>query len=317
MEPEYLKRLLIALGGNAILQAGERGTIQEQIANVEATARKLARIVASWYEVVITHGNGPQVGNILIQNERAKDEVPAMPLDVCGAESQGLIGNLIQQVLSNEIRQMGKSTEIATVLTQVVVDRNDPAFKTPTKPIGPWLTREEMLEGKKAGSHWIEDPDKGWRRVVASPMPLRILNRGSIVALISQGIVVIACGGGGIPVIQDESGNLSGVEAVIDKDLASQCLARDIDADIFLILTDVPAVYLNFGKDKQTPIGRIRAAEMRALLDKKTFPAGTIGPKVEAAVRFVEKGGEKAIIAGLDQAEDALKGKTGTTIIEE
>jgi carbamate kinase len=283
---------------------------------VEATARKLARIVASWYEVVITHGNGPQVGNILIQNERAKDEVPAMPLDVCGAQSQGLIGNLIQQVLSNEIRQMGKSTEIATVLTQVVVDRSDPAFKHPTKPIGPWLSRDAMLEAKKAGSHWIEDPKKGWRRVVASPMPLRILNRGSIVALISQGIVVIACGGGGIPVIQDEKGTLSGVEAVIDKDMASQCLAQDIDADIFLILTDVPAVYLNFGTDKQTPIGRIRADEMRDLLDKKTFPAGTIGPKVEAAVRFVEIGGEKAIIAGLDQAEDALKGKTGTTIVK-
>jgi len=316
VEPEYLKRLLIALGGNAILKAGERGTIQEQIANVEATARKLARIVASWYEVVITHGNGPQVGNILIQNERAKDEVPAMPLDVCGAQSQGLIGNLIQQVLSNEIRRMGKSTEIATVLTQVVVDPNDPAFKHPAKPIGPWLTRDAMLTAKKKGSHWIEDPEKGWRRVVASPIPLKILNRGSIVALISQGIVVIACGGGGIPVIQDKKGTLSGVEAVIDKDLASQCLALDIDADIFVILTDVPAVYMNFGTGKQTPIGRIQAAEMRALLDKKTFPAGTIGPKVEAAVRFVEKGGEKAIIAGLDQAEDALKGKTGTTIVK-
>jgi carbamate kinase len=316
VEPEYLKRLLIALGGNAILQAGERGTIQEQIANVEATARKLARIVASWYEVVITHGNGPQVGNILIQNERAKDEVPAMPLDVCGAQSQGLIGNLIQQVLSNEIRQMGKSTEIATVLTQVVVDRNDPAFKHPTKPIGPWLTRDSMLEAKKNGNHWIEDPEKGWRRVVASPIPLRILNRGSIVALISQGIVVIACGGGGIPVVQDERGNLSGVEAVIDKDLASQRLALDIDADIFLILTDVPAVHMNFGTDKQTPIDRIHAAEMRDLLNKKIFPAGTIGPKVEAAVGFVEMGGEKAIIAGLDQAEDALKGKTGTTIVK-
>lgn len=317
MEQGYLKRLLIALGGNAILQAGQLGTIQEQLANVEATARKLAKLVASWYEVVITHGNGPQVGNILIQNERAKKEVPAMPLDICGAQSQGLIGNLMEQVLSNEFKQMGKSTEIAALLTQVVVDRADPAFKHPTKPIGPWLSPGEKQVAEKEGGHWIEDPEKGWRRVVASPMPLRIVNKGSIEALIRQGVVVIACGGGGVPVIQDKQGNLKGVEAVIDKDLASQCLALDIEADIFLILTDVPAVYLNFGTESQEPIERIQAGAMRKLLEQKTFPAGTIGPKVEAAVRFVEMGGEKAVIAGLEQAEDALKGKTGTTIIRD
>jgi len=317
VERGYLKRLLIALGGNAILKAGQRGTIQEQLSNVETTARKLAKLVASWYEVVITHGNGPQVGNILIQNERAKEEVPAMPLDICGAQSQGLIGTLMEQVLSNEFKHMGKSTEIAALLTQVVVDRADPAFIHPTKPIGPWLTPEEKQVAEKEGGHWIEDIKKGWRRVVASPMPLRIVNNGSIEALISQGVVVIACGGGGVPVIEDEKGNLHGVEAVIDKDLASQCLALDIEADIFLILTDVPAVYLNFGKDNQESINRIQASAMRKLLEQKTFPAGTIGPKVEAAVRFVEMGGEKAVIAGLEQAEDALKGKTGTTILKD
>jgi len=317
VEQRYLKRVLIALGGNAILQAGQRGTIEEQIANVQTTSRKLAKIIASWYEVVIAHGNGPQVGNILIQNERAKAEVPAMPLDVCGAQSQGLIGNLMQQILSNELKEIGKSTEIATLLTQVVVSPEDPGFKNPTKPIGPWFTREGMLGAKKEGDHWIEDPKKGWRRVVASPVPLKIVNTESIATLLKQGIVVIACGGGGVPVILDEKGNMHGVEAVIDKDFASHCLALDIQADIFMILTDVPAVYLDFGTEKEQPIGRIKVDAMRKLLEKKIFPAGTIGPKVEAAVQFVEKGGEKAIIASLQDAEDALKGKTGTVIVRE
>jgi carbamate kinase len=221
---------------------------------------------------------------------------------------------MLQQVLSNDLKRLGKSTEIFTILTQVVVDVADPAFGDPTKPIGPWLTHEEMLVKRKEGETWTEHPEKGWRRLVPSPRPVRIVNARGIEALLRNGFLVVACGGGGVPVIETADGTLQGVEAVIDKDLASECLATDIRAHILLILTDVPAVYLNFGAHDEKPIGRIRMEEMRKLIEEEGFPPGTIGPKVEAAVRFVEKGGQWAIIASLDHAEEALKGKSGTIV---
>jgi len=315
LEEDYLKKLVVALGGNAILKYGEKGTFQDQISNLKLTATQLAPVIASWYQVVITHGNGPQVGNILIQNERAKQEVPPMPLDVCGAQSQGQIGYFLQQVLNNELRQMGKSTEVAAILTQTVVDPDDPAFSNPSKPIGPWLTKQEMLRAKKEAESWTEDLEKGWRRKVPSPRPVRIHNAKCIETMLQNGFTVVACGGGGIPVIDTGDGILQGIEAVIDKDLASQCIATDIRAHILMILTDVPAVYLNFGTSEQSPIGRIHVKSMRQLIEKNIFPAGSIGPKVEAAVQFVEKGGEMAIVASIENAEEALKGKSGTVII--
>ena len=314
MEERYIKKLVIALGGNAILQHGDRGTVEEQLANLKRTASELTPLIASWYQVLITHGNGPQVGNILIQNERAKDEIPGMPLDVCGAQSQGQIGYLLQQVLSNALREMGKSTEVLTILSETIVDPKDPAFRHPSKPIGPWRGKEEMLLARQEGQEWIEVPGKGWRRTVPSPRPVRIHNTKGVETMLSSGFIVVACGGGGIPVVEKDTGILEGVEAVVDKDLVSQCLATDVGAHILLMLTDVEAVYRAFGTPQQQPIGRIEVQAMRELMDREGFEAGSIGPKVEAAVRFVEVGGEMAVIAGLGNAREAVKGLSGTIV---
>jgi carbamate kinase len=307
---------VIALGGNAILQYDEKGTSEDQIANLARTSLQLAPLIASWYQVVLTHGNGPQVGNILIQNENAKDKVPAMPLDVCGAQSQGQIGYLLNQTLSNQIKKLGKNTEVCTLMTQVLVDSADTAFTVPTKPIGPWLDYRSMIGTRVEGEHWIEYPEKGWRKVVASPKPVKILNAKGIETLLTNGFVVIACGGGGVPVIENDQGEFCGVEAVIDKDLASACLATGISAHILLILTDVRSLFINFGREDQTSISQIHARELRHLLEQGIFAAGSIEPKVQAAIQFVELGGERAIIARLDDVEDALKGKTGTTVVQ-
>ena len=315
MDTSYLKRLVIALGGNAILQFDEKGTNEDQIANLKRTSLQLAPLIASWYQVVITHGNGPQVGNILIQNESTKDKVPAMPLDVCGAESQGQIGYLLNQTLSNQINKLGKKTEVCTLMTQVLVDSSDTAFTIPTKPIGRWVDYQTMIDTKAEGETWIENLEKGWRKIVASPKPIKILNSKVIGTLLTNGFVVIACGGGGVPVIENNQGELCGVEAVIDKDIASACLASEIRAHILLILTDVRSLFLNFGREDQKNISYIHVNELRNLFEQKKFAAGSIQPKVEAAIQFVEQGGERAIIARLDEVEDALKGKTGTTVV--
>jgi carbamate kinase len=315
MTDVYLKRLVVALGGNAILRSDQRGTVEDQLSNLTKTCLQLVPIIASWYEVVLTHGNGPQVGNILVQNDHSRERVPAMPLDVCGAQSQGQIGYLLQRVLSNELKRLGREAEVCSILSQVVVDPLDPAFENPSKPIGPWLTFQEMEKARREGERWTEDPQKGWRRVVPSPRPVRILNARSIATLLRNGVMVIACGGGGVPVVEEPNGTMRGVEGVIDKDLASARLALEIDAKILLTLTDVPGVFLNFGTPEQKLIRGIRAAEMRGLLDAGAFPAGTIAPKVESALHFVEGGGDRAIIAGLEDAEAALRGKTGTVIL--
>jgi len=315
MENVYLKRLVVALGGNAILQYNEKGTKEEQIANLKRTCVQLAPIIASWYQVVITHGNGPQVGNILIQNHCAKNRAPAMPLDVCGAESQGQIGYLFNKTLSFQLAKLGKTTEVCTLMTLVMVDLSDVAFTNPSKPIGPWLQYEDMIQSKQEEEKWIENKGKGWRKIVASPKPVRILNSSAIAVLLNNGYTVIACGGGGVPVVETVDGELRGIEAVIDKDLASAHLASEINAHILLILTDVSALFLGFETKDQKEIRQIHVNELKDLYDSRIFPAGSIGPKVEAAIYFVEQGGERAIIARLDEVENALKGINGTTVI--
>lgn len=315
MEGVLKKRIVVALGGNAILRSHERGTIEEQMRNVKETCGRLASMITQWYQVVITHGNGPQVGNILIQNEVARDKVPAMPLDVCGAESQGLIGYMIQRSLRAELIRLGKARTVTSLVTQVRVDENDRAFRRATKPVGPFYGQDYAeRQMKLKGENWVEQKGKGWRKVVPSPDPKEIVEKEAILHLIDSGVVVIACGGGGIPVVQRGEGDLEGVEAVIDKDLAAYCLARDIEADLLLILTDVESVMLRFGQPDQVALREASVAELRRYREEGHFPDGSMGPKVEAALRFVEGEGKTAIITSLSSAQEALKGKIGTRV---
>ncbi len=310
------KRIVVALGGNAILRSDEKGTIEEQLRNVKETSSRLAGMITQWYQVVITHGNGPQVGNILIQNEVAKSKVPAMPLDVCGAESQGLIGYMIQRSLGAELVSLGKARTVTSLVTQVLVDQKDKAFQHPTKPVGPFYDREYAEQRMKTkGERWVEQKGKGWRRVVPSPEPIEIVEKEAIRNLIDSGVVVIACGGGGIPVIETAQGQFEGVEGVIDKDLAAQCLARDIEADILLILTDVESVMVRFGQPDASSLREVSVADLRAYQKDGHFPDGSMGPKVEAALRFVEGGGEMSVITSLLRAHEALKGQVGTRVV--
>ena len=313
---KFSKRVVVALGGNAILRPKEKGSSEEQFNNVEKTCRQIAGMIKKGFKVVITHGNGPQVGNILMQNENAKDIVPAMPLDVCGAESQGQIGYMIQQRLDNLFKEMSIPYSVATIITQVVVDKNDSAFTHPTKPIGPFYTEKEAKEfiKKNQKEKWIEDSGRGWRKVVPSPEPIGIVEKEAIKALLEKDVVVIASGGGGIPVIKKD-GKFQGVKAVIDKDLAGERLALDVRTDIFMMLTDVPRVAINFGKSYQKDLDRMNLSQAKTYLKEDHFSPGSMGPKVKAAIKFVESGGEYAIICSSKQALDALEGKAGTRIV--
>jgi len=307
-------RIVVALGGNAILQPGQKGTAAEQTANIRGTAAQIARIVEAGHEVVLTHGNGPQVGAILLQN-LGSDAVPTMPLDICGAESQGLIGYLFQQQFSSALKELGLERNVATVVTQTLVSKDDPAFESPTKPIGPFYTEEEARAKQAAeGGQWIEDAGRGWRKVVPSPDPIRIVEREPIRHLVEAGDIVICVGGGGIPVVE-EGGEYRGVEAVIDKDLGGERLASDVGADVFMILTDAPQAYLNYRQPDQRGLDRVRASEARQYLEEGHFAKGSMGPKVKAAIRFVENGGEAAIIASLNSALEALEGRAGTRVV--
>ncbi len=310
-----MKTIVVALGGNAILQRGEKGTAEEQRSNVRATADQIASLIESGYRVVLTHGNGPQVGNILIQNELARDKVPAMPMDICGAESQGMIGYMMQQTMGNELLRRGMRMPVASVVTQTIVSVEDQAFRKPTKPVGPFYDEGYARKKIEAGETWIEDAGRGWRKVVPSPDPKELVELESIRALARDSTLVICTGGGGIPVVRDRDGNLRGVEAVIDKDLGGQRLATGLEADVFMILTDVPAAAINYGKPEQKWLGKLTVQETRALQKEGHFKSGSMGPKVEACCRFVEAGGKRAIIASLTQALDALAGKAGTQIV--
>jgi len=291
-----------------------KGTAEEQFDKVRETCKHLAGIIKQGHKVTITHGNGPQVGDILLKDELAKDTLPQMPLDICGAESQGMIGYMIQQSLRNELRRVGLDLQVATVLTETVVDANDPAFKNPTKPIGSFYTASEAARLKKEkGWHLINDSERGYRRTVPSPIPLSIVQGQMIRELMDLGVIVIAAGGGGIPVTSgDES---EGVEAVIDKDLGAAVLAKVVKAKVLLILTDVEKVFLDYGKPSQRPVDRMTVQECRNFLEEGQFPVGSMGPKIESAVKFLESGGNRVIISSLEMAEEALAGRAGTTIV--
>ncbi len=311
------KTVVVALGGNAILQRGQKGTLEEQLNNVRGTCEQLAEMVLSGrWKLVITHGNGPQIGSVLLQQEAAKHSVPPMPMDACGAQTQGMIGYMIQQSLHNILHARGRGDiPLATVVTQVVVDKDDQAFRSPSKPVGPFYSPEEARELKeRMGWDVVEDAGRGWRRVVPSPDPISIAEKEFISILVQNRAIVIASGGGGIPVVQ-EDGRLKGVEAVIDKDLAGEQLAEDVQASVLLILTDVPQVKLNYGKPEEKALDRLTAAEAKQYLEQGHFAKGSMEPKVRAAVRFVEAGGERAVIASLGQADQALTGTAGTQVV--
>lgn len=307
------KRVVIALGGNAILKPNQPATVETQLANIQLSAEQIAKIEKLDHQIVVTHGNGPQVGNILRQNEEAKEVVPPFPLDVCNAESQGFIGYLMEQSIKNKIEQEALTSNVVTLLTQVEVAADDPAFEKPTKPIGLFYSEEEakkMAEEK----HWVmeEDAGRGYRRVVPSPQPVTIHGVESMVHLLNQNTIVIAGGGGGIPVVKQAEG-LKGIEAVIDKDRTGKKLAEQVDADVFMMLTDVNNVYINYGTPKQEKLTGLSVSEAQAYFDAGHFAEGSMGPKMEAAIAFA-KHGKTAIICSLEEADLALLGEAGTRI---
>ena len=308
-------RIVVALGGNALQSAKGEATAEAQLEVVRQTCGHLADLIRQGYEIILVHGNGPQVGRILLASETAKDTVPAMPFDVCGAMSQGYIGYHIQQALRQKLREQGIDLPVATVVTQVAVDPADDAFRNPTKPIGPFYSESEAKKlAAEKGYTVKEDAGRGWRRVVPSPRPVDILEKDTVDALLGR-CIVIACGGGGIPVIKTAEDTYEGVAAVIDKDFAAEALAEHVDAGILLILTEVEHVAIHFGKPDQRDLEKLTVAEARKYIAEKEFAAGSMLPKVEAAVKFVEaKPGRKAIISSLYHAADAVVGKTGTEI---
>jgi carbamate kinase len=312
------KMALIAIGGNAILQSDEFGSAEEQLENIKITCAHIANMLQKGYDVVITHGNGPQVGNILLRNEIAEGITPAMPMDVCVAESQGQIGYMIQQSLVNELAQLSIKAGVTSLITQVVVDAQDEAFENPTKPIGPYYPEGEAERlAKEKGWTMMEDKAReGYRRVVPSPEPIEIVESETIKRL-AQGDegkeIVIAAGGGGVPVVRMELG-LKGVEAVVDKDLASQVLANSIKANLLIMLTDVEKVAINFGKPEQEDLSEISVTQAKKYLREGHFPPGSMGPKIVSAIRFLKKGGEEVIITTPENLEKALLGERGTRI---
>jgi len=309
-------KVLVSLGGNAILKHGQRGTAEEQQANVQNTAKHLASLLRRGEKIAITHGNGPQVGNILLQNEIAKETLPAMPLDVCGAESQGMIGYMFQRALRSELGSRGPNLPVITIVSQTLVDAEDPAFKNPTKPVGPFYTAKEAQQLRETkGWHIISDSGRGYRRVVPSPTPLDIIEKETIIRLFETGTVVIGVGGGGVPVIREENGELRGVEAVLDKDRTAALLAKILGVETLLILTDVDKVFINYAKSDQRALDKVTVQECRKYLAEGQFPSGSMGPKIESAVSFLQDStGKRVVIASLEMAEEALKGRAGTTI---
>jgi carbamate kinase len=310
------KLAVVAFGGNALLRAEDRGTQEEQIARAKQAARWLAEIVRHGYKLIVVHGNGPQVGNILVQNEEASTKIPPQTLDVCVAQTEGSMGFLLQQAIRNRLDSIGVSGDVATILTEVEVDPTDAAFKRPTKPIGPFVTRyrAEALT-RDLGWTMREDAGHGWRHVVASPRPLRILNLQTIVHMLDSAAVVIAAGGGGIPVVRGRDGQWRGVEAVIDKDFASSLLASELHAEMYVVLTGVAKVSIDFEKPSEKVLDRITVAEATRYLAEGQFPAGSMGPKIEAAMQFVNRGGEQVLITDVEHLRDALQGQDGTLVV--
>lgn len=310
------KVAVVAFGGNAIIRGDEIGTIEQQEKNTYDTCLQVINLIQRGYEIIITHGNGPQVGNILLRNEAAFEmyNIPKMPLDICVADSEGGIGYMIEMQMMNALVDKGINKQVVTLITQVEVDKKDPAFSNPTKPIGKFYTPAEAEKFIKENG-WVmkEDPRKrGWRRVVPSPEPIKVLKKDMIKTLVNEGYIVIACGGGGIPVYRHEDNKLEAIEAVIDKDLCSSLLAREISADAFYILTDVPKVCINFNKPDQKELDELKVDDAKKYLAQGEFPAGSMGPKIEAAVRYVEAGGKEMIITEAHELENP---NCGTKII--
>jgi carbamate kinase len=309
---------VIAIGGNSLIREGQRGTIAEQFENARATARQAGALVAAGWRVVVTHGNGPQVGFILLRSELMTDEapVPRLSLDMCVADSQGGLGYIIGNSLLSELGRRGLPNRVTCLLTQTVVDASDPAFQRPSKPIGPFFTADEARI-HQARDRWVmvEDGGRGYRRVVASPRPLRIVEAGAIRALLDSGFVVIACGGGGIPVTEEAAGVYRGVEAVVDKDLASALLALTLGLPVLLLSTGVEKVAIHYKRPDQVDLDRITVGEARRYLAAGEFPPGSMGPKMQAAVEFLERGGREVIITSPEHLEAAVLGETGTRIV--
>ena len=313
------KLVVIALGGNAIKQAGEVGTAEDQFRNVAISCEQLVEMNKQDYLMVLTHGNGPQAGNLLIQQEEGSKLVPSMPLDVVDAMTQGEIGYMFQNQLQNAFRRDGREIPIASLITQMIVDENDPDFQDPSKPVGPFYTEEEAKELEKYKGYIVKEArsgtDKNWRRVVPSPAPIGLVEAKVIRTLVGKRVIVITSGGGGIPVMKLPSGELVGIEAVIDKDMAGMKLAQVVDGDIFLVLTDVDHVYINYGKEYEKPVRQMTIEEANGYLADGQFPEGSMAPKVRACIEFVKNGGERAIITSINNALSALNGNSGTEII--
>lgn len=310
-------RVVVAIGGNSLITDPAHQTVQDQYLAAAETDHHIAALVAAGWEVVITHGNGPQIGFILRRSDLARGELHEVPLDVCGADTQGAIGYLLQQNLINDLRKRGVVKGVVTVVTQVEVDGDDPAFAAPSKPIGSFMTAEEAEQRREAeGWDVVEDAGRGWRRVVASPRPVRIVEIDAIRSLLDAGFVVVGVGGGGIPVVADSGGDLHGVAAVIDKDFASALLAAELSADLFLISTSVERVALDFGTADQRWVDRLTVDEARSRLEEgRHFARGSMAPKIEAVISFLEAGGKEALITNPVNIERALAGETGTRIV--
>jgi carbamate kinase len=309
------KLAIVAIGGNSLIKSRDRQTVPDQFAATEATASHIAEMIESGWNVVITHGNGPQVGFILLRSELSRHVLHDVPLDSCGADTQGALGYMIQQCLFNAFQVRGISRAAVTVVTQTVVDRSDSAFKEPTKPVGPFYGVEKA-EAYQAelGWHMIEDAGRGWRRVVPSPMPQRIVETDAIAHLVKEGFIVIAAGGGGIPVVEAEDGTLHGVSAVIDKDHASALLANELQADLFLISTSVERVALNYNQPDQVWLDHMTVEEALRFDAQGHFAPGSMKPKIEAVIDFLQRGGSQALITSADHIIDALAGRSGTWI---
>ena len=310
------KIAVVAVGGNSLIKDKNHQTVPDQYAAAVESMSHIAGMIEAGWDVLVTHGNGPQVGFILRRSELSLHELHVVPLDYCGADTQGAIGYMFQRALHNEFRKRGIKKEAATVVTQVLVDRNDPAFQNPSKPIGSFMDQAQADAHRKAdGWSVVEDAGRGWRRVVASPDPKRVIEAPAIQQLVEGGFVVICVGGGGIPVIEDEHGDLQGIEAVIDKDFGGALLANAVKADLFLITTAVEKVAIHFNKPDQRWLDRLTLAEAKQYLAEGHFAKGSMGPKIEAIIRYLESGGKEALITDPANIERALQGKTGTRIV--
>ena len=310
------KSAVIAIGGNSLIKDNQHQRVQDQLNCLKKTASYVADLIEMNYDLVITHGNGPQVGFGLIRSEAASTILPLNPMDACGAETQGLVGYMIQQSFYNEFLRRGIKKQVATVVTQVVIDQDDPAFDHPSKPVGPFYAYEKAQSlQKEKGWTIIEDAGRGYRRVVPSPIPQEIVEKGIINALLKKGYIVISVGGGGIPVIKNSSGRLEGIAAVIDKDYASSLLAREIQTDYFMIFTAVEKVYLNYGQKSQSALHVISTKEARKYLAAGHFASGSMAPKVRSAIEFTDKCGNDSIIGSLEKLKETMSGKSGTRIV--